>query len=127
LNSHKLGQRKNCNLPGVVSDLPVLGPKDIDDVQNFAAKHGMDYVFASFVQSADDVRMIRKVGWPLFVLEIRLHSGQEGSNTKKQGAGCIAVKFAGSRKTPTTFRTLQQSTAWTTCLQASCRVRAMCR
>jgi pyruvate kinase len=67
LNSHKLGQRKNCNLPGVVSDLPVLGPKDIDDVQNFAAKHGMDYVFASFVQSADDVRMIRKVrrGFPV--------------------------------------------------------------
>lgn len=62
MNSHKLGQRKNCNLPGVVSDLPVLGPKDIDDVQNFAAKHGMDYVFASFVQCADDVRMIRKVG-----------------------------------------------------------------
>jgi len=61
LNSHKLGQRKNCNLPGVVSDLPVLGEKDIDDVKNFAAKHGMDYVFASFVQSADDVRMIRKV------------------------------------------------------------------
>jgi hypothetical protein len=44
-----------------VSDLPVLGPKDIDDVQNFAAKHGMDYIFASFVQCADDVRMIRKV------------------------------------------------------------------
>jgi pyruvate kinase len=63
LNTHKLGQRKNCNLPGVVSDLPVLGPKDVDDVQNFAAKHGMDYVFASFVQSADDVRMIRKVSW----------------------------------------------------------------
>jgi pyruvate kinase len=61
MNSKKLGQRKNCNLPGVVSDLPVLGPKDIDDVQNFGAKHNMDYVFASFVQSADDVRMIRKV------------------------------------------------------------------
>jgi pyruvate kinase len=61
MNSHKLGQRKNCNLPGVVSDLPVLGPKDIDDVKNFAAAHGMDYVFASFVQCAEDVRMIRKV------------------------------------------------------------------
>ncbi|WIA15846.1 hypothetical protein OEZ85_012601 [Tetradesmus obliquus] len=61
LNSHKLGQRKNCNLPGVLVDLPVLGPKDVEDVQGFAAKHGMDYIFASFVQSADDVRFIRKV------------------------------------------------------------------
>ena len=56
MNSKKLGQRKNCNLPGVLVDLPVLGPKDVQDVQDFAAKHGMDFVAASFVQSADDVR-----------------------------------------------------------------------
>jgi hypothetical protein len=61
LNSKKLGQRKNCNLPGVLVDLPVLGPKDVDDVKNFAAGHGMDFVAASFVQSADDVRFIRQV------------------------------------------------------------------
>jgi pyruvate kinase len=61
LNTHKLGQRKNCNLPGVLVDLPVLGPKDIDDVRNFAARHQMDYVFASFVQRAEDVRIIRAV------------------------------------------------------------------
>jgi hypothetical protein len=58
MNSKKLGQRKNCNLPGVLVDLPVLGPKDVDDVQNFAAKNGMDFVAASFVQSADDVRWV---------------------------------------------------------------------
>jgi pyruvate kinase len=56
LNAKTLGQRKNCNLPGVLVDLPVLGPKDVEDVQGFAAKHGMDFVAASFVQSADDVR-----------------------------------------------------------------------
>eukprot|EP00775_Hariotina_reticulata_P004018 gene4018-4268_t len=61
MNDHKLGQRKNCNLPGVLVDLPVLGPKDVEDVQQFAAKHKMDYIFASFVQSADDVIFIRKV------------------------------------------------------------------
>jgi pyruvate kinase len=66
LNSHKLGQRKNCNLPGVLVDLPVLGPKDVDDVQGFAAQKGMDYIFASFVQSADDVGFIRKVRFDLF-------------------------------------------------------------
>ncbi|GLC60287.1 hypothetical protein PLESTB_001594600 [Pleodorina starrii] len=61
INSHKLGQRKNCNLPGVHVDLPVLSPKDIDDVQNFAVKNKMDFVAASFVQSAEDVRLIRRV------------------------------------------------------------------
>eukprot|EP00198_Chlamydomonas_reinhardtii_P006402 XP_001695738.1 pyruvate kinase [Chlamydomonas reinhardtii] len=61
INSHKLGQRKNCNLPGVHVDLPVLSPKDIDDVQNFAVKNQMDFIAASFVQCADDVKMIRRV------------------------------------------------------------------
>jgi len=61
LNSKELGQRKNCNLPGVKVDLPVLMPKDIDDIQNFACKKGMDFIAASFVQSADDVKMIRRV------------------------------------------------------------------
>lgn len=50
LNSKKLGQRKNCNLPGVKVDIPVLTDKDIDDLQNFAAKHELDFVAASFVQ-----------------------------------------------------------------------------
>ena len=60
LNSKELGERKNCNLPGVVVDIPVLTPKDIDDVQNFCAKHKMDFIAASFVQSGEDVRFIRK-------------------------------------------------------------------
>ncbi len=34
----------------------MLGPNDVNDVQNFAAKNGMDFVAASFVQSADDVK-----------------------------------------------------------------------
>ena len=38
LNSKDLGERKNGNLPGVLVDLPVLGEKDVDDVQNFACK-----------------------------------------------------------------------------------------
>ncbi len=61
LNSKKLGQRKNCNLPGVKVDIPVLTDKDIDDLKNFAAKHKMDFVAASFVQSAADVQFIRRV------------------------------------------------------------------
>jgi len=61
LNSKKLGERKNCNLPGVKVDIPVLTPKDIDDLQNFGCKHQMDFVAASFVQSAEDVQFIRRI------------------------------------------------------------------
>jgi len=61
LNSKVLGERKNCNLPGVKVEIPVLTEKDIDDLQNFAAKHRMDFVAASFVQSAADVQFIRSV------------------------------------------------------------------
>jgi pyruvate kinase len=59
LNSKELGQRKNCSLPGIHVDLPVLAPNDINDVQNFACKHGMDFIAASFVQCKEDVDFIR--------------------------------------------------------------------
>ena len=49
LNTKPLGQRKNCNLPGVHVDLPVLMDKDIDDLQNFGCKHNMDFVVRSFM------------------------------------------------------------------------------
>jgi pyruvate kinase len=42
-------------------DIPVLTDKDIDDLQNFAAKHQLDFVAASFVQSKADVQFIRCV------------------------------------------------------------------
>jgi pyruvate kinase len=60
LNSVKLGERKNCNLPGVKVDLPVLQEKDINDLVNFGIPQGVDFVAASFVQCAEDVKMIRK-------------------------------------------------------------------
>jgi pyruvate kinase len=59
LNSVKLGERKNCNLPGVKVDLPVLQEKDINDLVNFGIPQSVDFVAASFVQSAEDVKMIR--------------------------------------------------------------------
>ena len=61
LNSKSLGERKNGNLPGVKVDIPVLLDKDIDDLQNFAAKHQLDFVAASFVQSKADVLFIRRI------------------------------------------------------------------
>jgi pyruvate kinase len=56
-----LGQRKNMNLPGVKVDLPVLTAKDIDDVQNFCCKNKMDFISASFVQTAEDAQLVREV------------------------------------------------------------------
>merc|ERR1719335_203817 len=59
-NSCKLGERKNCNLPGVKVDLPVLQQKDIDDLVKFGVPMGVDFVAASFVQDSADVELIRK-------------------------------------------------------------------
>merc|ERR1719284_885123 len=47
------------NLPGVKVDLPVLQEKDIMDLLKFAIPQGVDFVAASFVQSAEDVELIR--------------------------------------------------------------------
>jgi len=60
MNSCKLGERKNCNLPGVKVELPVLQDKDKDDLLNFGIPQGVDFVAASFVQSAEDVKFIKK-------------------------------------------------------------------
>lgn len=35
LNNAKLGERKNCNLPGVMINLPVLQEKDVHDLTKF--------------------------------------------------------------------------------------------
>lgn len=59
MNSCKLGERKNCNLPGVKVDLPVLQEKDKNDLVQFGIPKGVDFVAASFVQSAQDIKFIR--------------------------------------------------------------------
>merc|ERR1719483_1664594 len=63
-NDQSIGERKNMNLPNVKVDLPVLQPKDIDDLQNFGVKRGVDFVAASFVQSAADIAFIRQILGP---------------------------------------------------------------
>jgi pyruvate kinase len=61
MNDAVIGERKNMNLPGIHVDLPILSDKDKNDIAVFGAKYNIDMVAASFVQSADDVRTIRKV------------------------------------------------------------------
>merc|ERR1711957_1040204 len=60
MNNCKLGERKNCNLPGVKVELPVLQEKDKQDLLQFGIPNAVDFVAASFVQSADDVKIIRE-------------------------------------------------------------------
>jgi len=60
LNSGELEERKNVNLPGVKVDLPTISEKDRVDLRDFAAKHKMDFVAASFVRKASDIDEIRE-------------------------------------------------------------------
>jgi len=63
LNSGKLGERKNMNLPGCKVELPVIGEKDKNDLVNFAIPQGCNFIAASFVQKAD-VKLIREILGP---------------------------------------------------------------
>ena len=59
-NSGTLSNHKSINIPGVHIQLPALTEQDISDIQ-FGIKNDFDYIAASFVRQADDVRAIRKV------------------------------------------------------------------
>ena len=59
-NRGKLGSRKTMNVPDTKLELPALSQKDIDDIIK-GIEVGFDYIFASFVRSADDVRQVRRL------------------------------------------------------------------
>lgn len=59
-NNGDLGENKGVNLPNVAVNLPALSEKDIKDLI-FGCQQGIDYVAASFIRKADDVRAVRKV------------------------------------------------------------------
>merc|ERR1712217_781699 len=58
-NDISIGEKKNANLPGVKVELPVLQEKDVKDLVQFGIPQGVDFVAASFVQDAADVKLIR--------------------------------------------------------------------
>jgi len=53
-----LTSRKGINIPDCVLDLPVLTPKDQQDL-DFALKHELDWIALSFVQLPSDVETLR--------------------------------------------------------------------
>lgn len=60
LNDWFLKTNKRINLPAAEYSIPFLSDKDRNDI-NFAIKHKFDYIAASFVNSADDVKQIRQI------------------------------------------------------------------
>eukprot|EP00658_Telonema_sp_P-2_P026337 TRINITY_DN20624_c0_g1_i1.p1 TRINITY_DN20624_c0_g1~~TRINITY_DN20624_c0_g1_i1.p1 ORF type:complete len:411 (-),score=100.95 TRINITY_DN20624_c0_g1_i1:296-1528(-) len=59
LNTARVGSRKGVNLPGCIVDLPPLTDKDMRDLE-FGVENDVDFVAASFVRKAEDVRQIRE-------------------------------------------------------------------
>ena len=60
LNSGELGENKGVNLPKAKVSLPAISEKDRNDLI-FGCQQGVDYVAASFIRKADDVKDVRKV------------------------------------------------------------------
>ena len=63
-NDCKLGERKNCNLPGAEVKLPTVTDKDKDDLVNFGLKHGVDLIALSFARRASDIEEVRDLLGP---------------------------------------------------------------
>ncbi|HVG26053.1 MAG TPA: pyruvate kinase [Acidobacteriaceae bacterium] len=59
INGGVLGEKKGINLPGVPIKVPSLTEKDEEDLE-FAIKQGVDSIAVSFVQTADDVRYVKR-------------------------------------------------------------------
>ncbi|QDZ22737.1 pyruvate kinase [Chloropicon primus] len=82
-NSAKLGERKNCNLPGVNVDLPTLTEKDLHDIIGWGVPNDIDFIAASFVRKAEDLDNIRSeiceaTGKPTDIKIISKIENQEG-------------------------------------------------
>lgn len=59
-----LGNSKSVNLPETQLAMSAVSPENRDDIVkelSFAAEHDVDYIAASFVQSADDIYKMREI------------------------------------------------------------------
>jgi pyruvate kinase len=59
INGGMLGEKKGINLPGIPVKVPSLTEKDEADLE-FAIKQGVDTIAVSFVQTAEDVRYVKR-------------------------------------------------------------------
>jgi len=64
IHGGRLGNCKSVNLPETQLAMSAVSPENRDDVVkelNFAAENDVDYIAASFVQSADDIYKMREI------------------------------------------------------------------
>lgn len=59
-NGGCFGSKKNVNIPGVKVSLPAITEKDRLDIQ-FAIRHEMDFIAASFIRTPQEVEEIREI------------------------------------------------------------------
>ena len=58
LNGGEVKDRKSINIPGTRLNMPYINEKDRNDII-FGIRNGIDFVAASFVRNADDVKQMR--------------------------------------------------------------------
>lgn len=59
-NTRKLKNKRNCNVPGVKLNMTYISPKDKADME-FACDQDLDFIAASFVRRAQDIKDIREI------------------------------------------------------------------
>ncbi|MBQ5669059.1 MAG: pyruvate kinase, partial [Peptococcaceae bacterium] len=60
LNDGLMKTNKGVNIPGIRLSMPYVSEKDKEDIL-FGIEQGFDFIAASFVRTADDVRDLRKI------------------------------------------------------------------
>ncbi len=59
-NSHQVKDRRGINVPNTVLNMPFISDKDKSDIE-FGADQDVDFIAASFVRRASDVKEIREI------------------------------------------------------------------
>ena len=59
-NAGIISNKKGVNVPGIHLSMPFISDKDREDIL-FGIKHNFDFIAASFVRTAEDIRDIRKM------------------------------------------------------------------
>ncbi len=59
-NSGIISNKKGVNVPGIHLSMPFISDKDREDIL-FGIKHNYDFIAASFVRTAEDIKEIRKM------------------------------------------------------------------
>jgi len=60
VNDARLGEKKNCNVPGLKVEIPVIDEREVFDIEKWAVPNNADYIAVSFVQCKEDVQQCRK-------------------------------------------------------------------